>query len=107
MNLNGILAATLNQEIINVYHDIDKNLKKLDITYMLKDAKNDKNIVYITEIGANKFNIKLEDKIDEKQVENTEKQRLRRTTIGNMLRKMKVYHQMEKTKKLIRKIYII
>ena len=54
---------------------------------MLKDAKNDKNIVYITEIGANKFNIKLEDKIDEKQVENTEKQRLRRTTIGNMLRK--------------------
>ena len=87
LNLNGILAATLNQEIINVYHDIDKNLKKLDITYMLKDAKNDKNIVYITEIGANKFNIKLEDKIDEKQVENTEKQRLRRTTIGNMLRK--------------------
>jgi len=87
LNLNGILAATLNQEIINVYNDVDKNLKKLDITYMLKDAKNDKNIVYITEIGANKFNIKLEDKIEEKQVENTEKERLRRTTIGNMLRK--------------------
>jgi hypothetical protein len=87
LNLNGILAATLNQEIINIYNDADKNLKKLDITYMLKDTKNDKNIVYITEIGANKFNIKLEDKINENPEDNTKKERLRRTTIGNILRK--------------------
>ena len=87
--LNGILASTLNQEIINVYKDQDKKLKKIDITYMINKIKNNKNIVYISEIGSNKFNIKMEDKIDEVYEENTnvEKQRLRRSTIGNILRK--------------------
>ena len=100
-NLNGILASTLNQEIINVYKDKEKNLKKTDITYMIKEIKNNKNIVYISEIGANKFNIKLEDKINEEFEENgnMEKQRLRRTTIGNMLRKNESQTSEKATKK--------
>ena len=88
-NLNGILASTLNQEIINVYKEQEKKLKKIDITYMIKEIKNNKNIVYISEIGSNKFNIKMEDNIDEVYEDNInmEKQRLRRSTIGNILRK--------------------
>ena len=99
--MNGILASTLNQEIINVYKDKEKNLKKTDITYMIKEIKNNKNIVYISEIGANKFNIKLEDKINEEFEKNgnMEKQRLRRTTIGNMLRKNESQTSEKATKK--------
>ena len=56
---------------------------------MINENKDNKNIVYISEIGSNKFNIKLEDKIEEKHSDNInlEKYRLRRRTIGKKLRK--------------------
>ena len=105
-NLNGILASTLNQEIINVYKDQEKNLKKIDITYMIKEIKNNKNIIYISEIGANKFNIKMEDKIDEVYEDNInmEKQRLRISTIGNILRKNESQNNGESPKKENKKV---
>ena len=88
-DLNGILISTLNQEIMNAYKDRDNKLIKTDITYMINENKDNKNIVYISEIGSNKFNIKLEDKIEEKHSDNInlEKYRLRRRTIGKKLRK--------------------
>ena len=100
-NLNGILLSSLNQEIMNVYKNPEKKLIKNDITYVIKENKDNKNIVNITEIGGNKFSIKLEDKIDEKPDKdvNIEKERLRRSTIGNILRKDATQNQEGKTKK--------
>ena len=106
LNLNGALISTLDQSIINVYKDTEKKLIKTDITYMIKEKKNDKIIVYITEIGANKFNIKLEDdKVEEKtdQNKNVEKERLRRRTIGKQLRKDESQNFEEKAKKCNKK----
>ena len=100
-NLNGILLSSLNQEIINVYKNTEKKLIKNDITFVINENKDNKNIVNITEIGANKFSVKLEDKIEEKPEENVnfEKERLRRSTIGNILRKDATQNQEGKTKK--------
>ena len=110
-NLNGILITTLNQEIVNVYNDTKKKLIKTDITYMIKENKINKNIVYIEEIGSDKLNIKLE---DDKKVESDEnidigKDRLRRRTIGNKLRKdenMALEEDKSKNKKNIYNIII-
>ena len=106
--LNGILASTLNQEIINVYKDQEKKLKNIDITFMINKIKNNKNIVYISEISADKFNIKMEEKVDEIYEENTnvEKQRLRRSTIGNILRKQESQTPGQTTKRVnIKDVY--
>ena len=90
LNLNGILVSTLDQSIINVYKDKQKKLTKKDITHMIKEKRDNKVIVHISEIGSNKFNIKLEDDKKEEKIDknvNMEKYRLRRSTIGNKLRK--------------------
>ena len=57
---------------------------------MIKEKRDNKVIVHISEIGSNKFNIKLEDDKKEEKIDknvNMEKYRLRRSTIGNKLRK--------------------
>ena len=65
---------------------------KTDITYMINEQKSNKIIVYISEIGANKFNIKLEDEIKEEEIDidknvNLEKYRLRRRIYVSKCRK--------------------
>ena len=94
-NINGILISTLGQEISSLIYDNNKKLLKTDLTYIINDEKKGKEIVSIEEIGANKFNVKLKDEENEKDKEikeeedniNIEKQRLRKKTIGNKLRK--------------------
>jgi len=87
------LISTLDQEILSVVNDDKKGLIKTNLTYMINDVKDGKEIVSINEIGANKFNLKLTDVIsveeDENEEENInkEKQMLRKRTIGNKLRK--------------------
>ena len=108
LDLNGILISTLDQSILNVYKDKEKKLMKTDITYMIKEQKSNKIIVYISEIGANKFNIKLEDEIKEEEIDidknvNLEKYRLRRRTIGNKLRKEEDQNENEQVEKVNKK----
>ena len=97
-NINGIFLSTLKQEILLLENDKNNNLKKIDLTYMINDIKEGKEIVAINEIGANIFNVKLIDKDSlklrlkeyEEEVEdniNNNKQLLRKKTIGNKLRK--------------------
>ena len=97
-NINGIFLSTLKQEILLLENDKNNNLKKIDLTYMINDIKDGKEIVAINEIGANIFNVKLIDKDSlklrlkeyEEEVEdniNNNKQLLRKRTIGNKLRK--------------------
>ena len=97
-NINGIFLSTLKQEILLLENDKNNNLKKIDLTYMINDIKEGKEIVAINEIGANIFNVKLIDKDSlklrlkeyEEEVEdniNNNKQLLRKRTIGNKLRK--------------------
>ena len=91
LNIKGILISTLQQEILSVVNDNNKNLIKIDLTYMIQDLKADKEIVSIDEISANKFNVRLKDEESkqEKEIEEKlEKERLRRKTIGNKLRKI-------------------
>ena len=108
LDLNGILISTLDQSILNVYKDKEKKLMKTDITYMINEQKSNKIIVYISEIGANKFNIKLEDEIKEEEIVtdeniNLEKYRLRRRTIGNKLRKEEDQNENEQVEKVNKK----
>ena len=95
-NINGILLSTLQQEILCLENDNNKKLIKNDLTYMIKDYKIGREIVCIDEIGANKFNVKLNDedsKVNKVNINeedeniNKDKQMLRRKTIGNKLRK--------------------
>ena len=77
---------------------------------MIQDLKADKEIVSIDEISANKFNVRLKDEESkqEKEIEeNLEKERLRRKTIGNKLRKMEHNNIEENKKNNKKKIYNI
>ena len=110
LNIKGILISTLQQEIISVVNDSNKNLVKTDLTYMIQDLKADKEIVSIDEISANKFNVRLKDEESkqEKEIEeNLEKERLRRKTIGNKLRKMENNNIEENKKNNKKKVYNI
>ena len=110
LNIKGILISTLQQEILSVVNDNNKNLVKTDLTYMIQDLKADKEIVSIDEISANKFNVRLKDEESkqEKEIEeNLEKERLRRKTIGNKLRKMENNNIEENKKNNKKKVYNI
>ena len=77
---------------------------------MIQDLKADKEIVSIDEISANKFNVRLKDEESkqEKEIEeNLEKERLRRKTIGNKLRKMENNNIEENKKNNKKKVYNI
>ena len=95
LNIKGIIISNLQKEIICIEKDYDKNLIKTDLTYIINDIKDRKEIVSIDEIGANKFNIRLKDEDTKEDIEkeeedenvNMEKQMLRKKTIGNKLRK--------------------
>ena len=109
LNLKGILISTLKKEIISVDKNDDKKLIQKDLTYIIKNIINGKEIVSIDEIGANKFNIRLKDEDTKEDKENEEeneninegKQMLRRKTIGNQLRKKENdnYEEIKKLKK--------
>ena len=109
LNLKGILISTLKKEIISVEKNNEKKLIKTDLTYIIKNIINGKEIVSIDEIGANKFNIRLKDEDTKEDKENEEeneninegKQMLRRKTIGNKLRKNENdnYEEIKKLKK--------
>ena len=108
-NIDGILISTVGQEIFNLYNDNQNKLVKTDITYMINDYKKNKNIVYIEEIGSDKFNIKLEDDKKEELDKNIniEKDRLRRQTIGNKLRKDESKNELENEQKNKKNVYSI
>ena len=110
LNIKGILISTLKQEILSIVNDSNKKLVKTDLTYMIQDLKADKEIVSIDEISANKFNVRLKDEESkqEKEIEeNLEKERLRRKTIGNKLRKMENNNIEENKKKNKKQVYNI
>ena len=101
LDINGILISTLDQSILNVYKDREKKLIKTDLTYLINEYKANKIIVSISEIGSNKFSIKLKDDKAEEITDvnvNMEKYRLRRRTIGNKLRKDESQNLEEKSK---------
>ena len=111
LNIKGILISTLQQEILSVVNDDKKKLIKRDLTYMINENKDGKDIVSINEIGANKFNVRLYDIEEEKNEQeeniNKEKQLLRKKTIGNKFRKAENNNPEENITQKKRNVYNI
>ena len=84
-NIKGILITTLEKNILSLDKDKNNQITKYDLTNAISDQLESKEILCIDDVNSNTFIITLID--EEGQIEITEKQLIRKKTMGKNLRK--------------------
>ena len=87
-NIKGIIISTIEKKIISLDKDKNNQIMKNDLTNIISDQLENKEILCVDEINNNTFLISLID--EEGKIEISDHQRIRKKTMGQKLRRSQI-----------------